>query len=84
MTNQEIILDALINDSEAITQIKEYFRFFGVEVSFDELHAMLEDLIENEIIYIDEIWVNESGQKPYTITDKGKQEWKKIRERIVL
>jgi DNA-binding PadR family transcriptional regulator len=79
MTNKEIILDALINDSEAITQIKEYFHLLSVEISLEELNVVLEDLVEDEFIFIDEIWVNELGEKPYTITDKGKQEWEKIR-----
>lgn len=82
MTKKGIILDALINDSEAITQIKEYFDLLCVEVSLVELNVMLEDLCEKQLIYIDECWVNELGEKPYTITEKGKKELEKSKSNI--
>ena len=38
MTKKEYILDSLIDDDEAFTQILEYFEFVSVDISEEELN----------------------------------------------
>lgn len=65
MTNKEAILDCLADGSEAETQIREFFKLVEVDISIDEIKKLLEEMLAEELICVDEKWVNEFGEKPY-------------------
>lgn len=78
MTNKEYILDCLIDDSEAEKQIIDFFKTFRIVINIGEIKSLIQELIDEGLIFQDNKWVNEFGEKPYTITDKGREAWKKI------
>ncbi len=81
MTNKEMILDCLIQDDEAFTQIVEYFTLAAkVDISFLEINRILTEMIEEGYIYINHNWKTEHDEYPYSLTEKGKRAWKKIKE----
>ncbi len=80
MTNKEYILDSLIDGGdygECETQIKEYFKFVEVDISFEEIGQLISEMLNEGLIIVNEIWTNEYGEKPYSITTKGKELWEK-------
>ncbi len=80
MTNKEFILDCLIDDDEARTQIVEYFNFCKTSITDEELDSTLNEMLTEGLITINSEWKNEHGEYPYSLTDKGKNAWKDIEE----
>jgi hypothetical protein len=79
MTYKEHVLDCLIDDSEAENQIVEFFRFLQIDISVEEIRLLIQDLVNEGLIFQDNKWVNELGERPYTISIKGKEVWSKIK-----
>lgn len=81
MTKKEHILDSLIDDDEAFTQIVEYFKFADeIKISPLEIKALLEEMIHEGYIFINYSWKNENDEYPYSLTEKGKKAWQEIKE----
>ena len=81
MTNKELILDSLIDDDEAFTQILEYFELAAeIKISPLELKKLLNEMVEEGYISINYNWKNEHDEYPYSLTEKGKKAWKNIQE----
>lgn len=78
MTKKEYILDSLVDDDEAKTQIMEYFKFVSVDISEKELDFLLGEMMTEGLITINEHWKNENNEHPYSLTPKGKETWKNI------
>lgn len=76
MTIMECILDCLIDDGEAYTQIVDFFEFSHIEVSANEINRTLFEMEKDGYIYINYEWTNEYGEHPYFLTEKGKKAWK--------
>ena len=80
MTNKEIILECLIQDDEAFTQIVEYFELEPtVNISHSEIRKTLEEMIEDGYICVNYEWKTEKDEYPFSLTDKGKAAWSKFR-----
>ena len=81
MTNKEMILDCLIQDDEAVTQIVEYFEL-AAEMNIDhtEIKRLLAEMLDEGYIFINYNWKNEHDEYPYSLTEKGKKAWKKIKD----
>ena len=81
MTNKEIILDCLIQDDEAFTQIVEYFELEpAVNISHSKIRKTLEEMVEEGYIFVNYEWKTEKDEYPYSLTEKGKKAWKEIKE----
>ena len=80
MTKKDIILDSLIDDDEARTQIMEYFMLDKTEITENELDILLDELMSEELICVNYKWKNEKGEYPYSLTEKGKEAWRNIQE----
>ncbi len=81
MTYKEYILDCLIDDNEAFTQIIEYFALtVGVNISAFEIKRILDEMIDEGYISINYSWKNEHDEYPYSLTEKGKNTWKEIKQ----
>ena len=81
MTNKEFILDFLIKDDEAFTQIVEYFELIvEINISPLEIKIILEEMLTEGYIYINYNWKNEHDEYPYSLTEKGKKAWESIQE----
>ena len=80
MTNKEFILDCLIQDDEAFTQIVEYFEFDKINISPLEIKKLLEEMLIEGYISINYNWKNEHNEYPYSLTEKGKKAWQNIQE----
>ena len=59
MTKKEYILDCLIDDDEAFTQIIEYFMFINVAITSLELEELLSEMVDDGLISINRNWKNE-------------------------
>lgn len=82
MTNKEMILDCLIQDDEAFTQIIEYFELAaGVNVLRTEIKRILAEMLEEGYIVVNYNWKTERDEYPYSLTEKGKKEWKKLQDK---
>lgn len=76
MTNKEKILELLIQDDEAFTQIVEYFALSPeIEISCAEIKSLLEEMIEARLVCINYSWKTENEEYPYSLTEKGRKEW---------
>ena len=83
MTNKEMILDCLIQDDEAFTQIIEYFELAAeINVSHLEIKSLLAEMIDEGYIVINSKWKNEHNEYPYSLTEKGKRTWEEIKDKI--
>ena len=80
MTEKEYILDSLINDDEAFTQILEYFEFVNVAISRENLEKLLDEMVKDGYITINKTWRNEKDEYPYSLTEKGEKTWSAIEE----
>ena len=81
MTNKEFILDSLINDDEAFTQILEYFELIAeIKISPLELKKLLNEMVDEGYIFINYSWKTEHEEYPYSLTEKGKMAWKNIQD----
>lgn len=81
MTNKELILDCLIDDDEAFTQIVEYFELVAeIKISFLEIKKLLNEMVDEGYISINYSWKNEHDEYPYSLTEKGRKTWKNIHE----
>ena len=79
MTMKEFILDSLIDDDEAFTQILEYFELAAeIKISSLELKKMLKEMEEEGYISINYSWKTERNEYPYSLTEKGRKAWKDI------
>ena len=79
MTNKEMILDCLIQDDEAFTQIVEYFELdVEVNISRVEIKRILIEMLEEGYIVVNYSWKTEHDEYPYSLTEKGKKEWEKL------
>lgn len=81
MTNKELILDSLIDDDEAFTQILEYF-VLAVEVKISplELKNLLIEMVEEGYIFINYSWKTERDEYPYSLTEKGRMAWNNLQK----
>jgi len=79
MTNKEYVLDCLMDGGEAEKQIVEFFRFLQIEISVEEIRLLIQDLINEGLIFQDNRWVNELGERPYSISIKGREVWSKVK-----
>ena len=81
MTNKELILESLLYDDEAFTQILEYFELAAeVKISPLELKKMLNEMVEERYIFINYSWKTERDEYPYSLTEKGRKAWENIQE----
>ena len=81
MTNKELILDSLIDDDEAFTQIVEYFDLAAeINISPVEIKTLLKEMLTEGYISINYNWKNEHDEYPYSLTEKGKKAWESIIE----
>lgn len=81
MTNKELILDSLIDDDEAFTQILEHFELAAeVKISLIELKKMLNEMVDEGYIFINYTWKTERDEYPYSLTEKGRIAWNNIKE----
>lgn len=80
MTKKEFILDCLVDDDEAKTQIMEYFEFGSIDITEKELDLLLDEMINEGLITINKQWVNEKNEYPYSLTQKGRYIWRNIKE----
>lgn len=81
MTNKEFILDCLIQDDEAFTQIVEYFELIvEINISSLEIKKLLDEMLAEGYISINYKWKNEHDEYPYSLTEKGKKAWENINE----
>ena len=80
MTKKEYILDCLIDDDEAFTQIIEYFMFINVAITSLELEELLSEMVDDGLISINRNWKNEKNEYPYALTHKGKMLWDQLPE----
>ena len=81
MNKKEFILDSLIDDDEAFTQIIEYFELAAeIKISPLELKKLLNEMVEEGYIYVNYSWKTERDEYPYSLTDKGRKAWKDIQE----
>ena len=81
MTNKELILDCLIQDDEAFTQIVEYFELdVEVKISPLKIKTLLDEMIKEGYISINYTWQNEHNEYPYSLTEKGKIAWENIQQ----
>lgn len=74
------ILDSLIDDDEAKTQIMEYFALCEVAISDSELETLLSEMVEEGLIVVNDTWKNEKDEYPYSLTEKGKAAWEALEE----
>jgi len=80
MTNKEMILDSLIDDDEAFTQIVEYFELAAeIKISHFEITSLLAEMIEEGYIFVNYNWKTENDEYPYSLTEKGKKAWNEIK-----
>ncbi|MDD3958287.1 MAG: hypothetical protein PHW40_01045 [Candidatus Izemoplasmatales bacterium] len=79
MTNKEYVLDCLMDGSEAEKQIVEFFRFLQIEISVEEIRFLIQELVNEGLIFQDNKWVNELGESPFSISLKGREVWSKIK-----
>lgn len=83
MTNKELILDSLIDDDEAFTQILEYFSLAAeIKISPLELKKILNEMVEEGYIFINYSWKTERDEYPYSLTEKGKTAWNNLQKII--
>ena len=81
MTNKEMILDSLIEDDEAFTQIMEYFELVAeVNIEPSEVKRLLVEMVEEGYISINYNWKTERNEHPYSLTEKGRNAWNEIEE----
>ncbi len=81
MNKKEFILDSLIDDDEAFTQIIEYFELAAeIKISPLELKKLLNEMVEEGYIYVNYSWKTERDEYPYSLTEKGRKAWKDIQE----
>ncbi len=81
MNTKELILDSLIDDDEAFTQIVEYFDLAAeINISPVEIKTLLEEMVDEGYISINYSWKNEHDEYPYSLTEKGKKAWEEIKE----
>lgn len=81
MTTKEYILDCLIQDDEAFTQIVEFFRSaVEVKISPTEVKMLLDEMTDEGYVSVNYSWKNEHDEYPYSLTKKGKEAWKAIKE----
>ena len=81
MNIKELILDSLIDDDEAFTQIVEYFDVAAeINISPLEIKTLLEEMVDEGYISINYDWKNENDEYPYSLTEKGKKAWEEIIE----
>jgi DNA-binding MarR family transcriptional regulator len=84
MTNKELILECLLYDDEAFTQILEYFVLAAeVEISSLELKKMLNEMVEEGYIFINYSWKTERDEYPYSLTEKGRMAWNNLQEKKI-
>ncbi len=82
MTNKEIILDCLIQDDEAFTQIVECFELaVEINISRTEIKRILTEMLEEGYIVVNYDWKTEHDEYPYSLTEKGKKEWEKMQNK---
>ena len=66
MTNKELILDCLIDDDEAFTQIVEYFELIAeIKISPVEISRLLDEMLEEGYIFVNYSWKTENDEFPY-------------------
>lgn len=81
MNAKELILDSLIDDDEAFTQIVKFFELFDEDKKSPlEIKKLLDEMIYEGYISINYSWKNEHDEYPYSLTEKGKEAWKRIVE----
>ena len=81
MTKKEMILDCLIDDDEAFTQIVEYFELAAeIKISPLELKKMLNELMDEGYISINYSWKTERDEYPYSLTEKGRIAWNNLKK----
>ena len=81
MTNKEWILDCLIQDDEAFTQIVEFFELdIEIKISPSEIKKLLNEMIKEGYISINYSWKNEYNEYPYSLTEKGRKAWENNQE----
>lgn len=76
---KEIVLECLSQDDEAFTQIMEYCKLPpSIEISKIELEQILDEMIKEDIIYVNNKWKTENNEFPYSLTEKGKRVLEKV------
>ena len=74
-----MILECLIQDDEAFTQIVEYFELAAeVNISRSELRIILAEMVDEGYICVNYKWKTEKDEYPFSITDKGRETFKNI------
>ena len=67
MTNKELILDCLIQDDEAFTQILEYFHLAAeIKIEPSKLKKLINEMVSDGYIVINYSWKTERDEYPYS------------------
>ena len=73
MPYKEIVIECLLQDDEAFSQIMEYFKLPpSIDLSEEELQNILSQMIKDGYICVNYNWKTEKGEYPYSLTEKGK------------
>ena len=81
MTNKELVLDSLIDDDEAFTQILEHFELAAeIKISPVELKKLLNEMVNEGYIFINYSWKTERNEYPYSLTEKGIMAWNNLQK----
>ena len=81
MNTKEFIIDSLIDDDEAFTQIVEYFELVAqIKISPLEIKKILDEMLDEGYISINYSWKNERNEYPYSLTEKGRKAWREIKD----
>ena len=70
------ILDYLVDSGEAETQIMDFFKLIKVDINVIELRKILNEMLDDKLIVVSYKWVNEFGERPYSLTEKGRSLWR--------
>lgn len=79
MTKKEYVLDSLVDDDEAKTQILEYFEFAAIKISESELDSLLNEMLNEGLVTINQQWKNENNEYPFSLTKEGRDMWMNIK-----
>lgn len=78
MSIRNYILDCLIDDSEALNEIKSYFKRFYRNVDQNDIIKEINSMIHEGLIILNHEWRNGHGEYPYSLTEKGQKLWETI------
>lgn len=58
--------------------MRHLLKLWSIEISKIELEQILDEMIKEDIIYVNNKWKTENNEFPYSLTEKGKRVWEKV------